>query len=103
MVNLATQLGGSIAVALLDVVVDRRMTFHSEVLGGAATLSRPPIVQFLQHSTLQELAQLVGTQALVLAYADATWVMMLIAIVCTPLVLLMRKPKARQAPVEIGG
>ncbi|HTJ28580.1 MAG TPA: DHA2 family efflux MFS transporter permease subunit [Candidatus Limnocylindria bacterium] len=104
MVNLATQLGGSIAVALLDVVVDRRMTFHSEVLGGNATLASPAVAKFLaQHGTLQQLASLVNDQALVLAYADATWVMMLIALVCTPLVLLMRKPKGHRGPVEMGG
>lgn len=103
MVNLATQLGGSMAVALLDVVVDRRMTFHSEVLDGNATLASPAVAQYVAHGgSLRSLAGLVDTQALVLAYADATYVMMLIALVCVPLVFLMRRRKAGVArPIAV--
>jgi DHA2 family multidrug resistance protein len=105
MINLATQLGGSVLIALLDVVIDRRMSFHSVVLGGSQTLASPQTVQFLtQGGTLAQLSQLVNTQALVLAFADATYAMMLIAFLCIPLVFLMRRPKpARHAALEVGG
>ncbi|MBV8636881.1 MAG: DHA2 family efflux MFS transporter permease subunit [Candidatus Eremiobacteraeota bacterium] len=95
MINLATQLGGSIAIALLDVVVDRRWTFHSSVLGAATNSGEPAVHQFFGHggSTIQ-LNGIVNTQAAVLAYADATVVMAVIALLCLPLVLLMRKPAA---------
>jgi DHA2 family multidrug resistance protein len=94
MVNLATQLGGSMCIALLDVVIDRRMTFHSEVLGSYANRAAPSVAQFLAHGgSLIQLSNIVNTQALVLAFADASFVMMLIALVCTPLIFLMRKPK----------
>jgi hypothetical protein len=35
----------------------------------------------------------VSTQAEILAYADATWLMALAAAVCTALMLLMRRPR----------
>lgn len=93
MVNLATQLGGSVAIAFLDVVVDRRWTFHSEILQGSVTPASQPVTLFLTHGSLAQLSQLITTQAAILAYADATWVMALTAAVCTPLVLLMRRPR----------
>jgi DHA2 family multidrug resistance protein len=94
MVNLATQLGGSAAVALLDVVIDQRMTFHSEVLDGNATLRSAAVQQFFAHGgALQQLAGIVGREASILAYADATWVIAAVAVICTPLVLLMRAPR----------
>jgi MFS transporter, DHA2 family, multidrug resistance protein len=94
MVNLATQLGGSAAVALLDVVIDQRMTFHSEVLDARATLQSTAVQQFLGHGGgLQQLAGIVGREAAILAYADATWVIGAVAVVCAPLVFLMRAPK----------
>ena len=43
MVNLGVQLGGSIAVALLDVVVDRRETMHSQILAAYQNIARQPI------------------------------------------------------------
>ena len=95
MINLGVQLGGSIAVALLDAVIDRRWTFHSDVLDAFANIHRLPIERFLHAGgTMHLLAMQIDAQASVLAYADATYVMMLIALLCTPLVLLMRKPRA---------
>jgi DHA2 family multidrug resistance protein len=104
MVNLATQLGGSIAVALLDVVIDQRETFHAEVLGTNANAASIPVQQFLAHGgTVTQLSQIVNSQAAILAFADATYVIAIVALAFTPLVFLMRKPKAPSGPVEVGG
>jgi MFS transporter, DHA2 family, multidrug resistance protein len=93
MVNLGVQLGGSIAIALLDVLVDRRMTLHSQVLAAYENIRRLPVEQFLQRGgTLVELANIVRSQSAVLAFADATYVMALVALLCVPLVLVMRRP-----------
>lgn len=102
-VNLAVQLGGSIAVALLDVVIDRRWAFHSAVLGGAIVPSNTTVQQYLAQGTAGQLAQLVNSQAAILAYADATFVTALIAAVFMPLVFIMRKPGKPAGPVEVGG
>jgi DHA2 family multidrug resistance protein len=99
-INLSLQLGGSIAVALLDVVIDRRWTFHSVVLGATETLARPEVRMFLRHGTAGSLAALVNTQAAILAYADATLVIAAITIACLPLVLLMRKRRPAAGRIE---
>ena len=104
MVNLATQLGGSISVALLDVVIDQRMTFHSEVLGANATAASIPVQHFFQQGgTAAQLSGIVNGQASILAFADATFVIALVALLFTPLVFLMRKPAKPAGPVEVGG
>jgi hypothetical protein len=70
------------------------MTFHSEVLGGNATLRSIAVQHFLAGSGgLQQLSAIVGREAASLAYADATWAIALVAAICTPLVFLMRKPR----------
>lgn len=102
-VNLATQLGGSIAVAGLEVLLDRRWAFHSAVLGGTATNAAPAVRQFLARGTPAQLAQLVNGQAAILSYADATIAIGVVAFVFLPLILLMRRPGGAQGPVELGG
>jgi DHA2 family multidrug resistance protein len=102
-INLSQQLGGSIAVALLDVVIDQRWTFHSILLGSTETLSRPEVRTFLRHGTVAQLSGVVNDQAAILSYADATLTIALISIVCVPLVLLMRKkkpPVGRTVPIQ---
>jgi DHA2 family multidrug resistance protein len=104
-VNLAVQLGGSVAVALLAVVIDRRAEFHSIIIGSAVNLKAPPVVQFLQQHSLAELSALVQGQAMVLSYADASFVVGLSSLICIPLIFFMRKRSGAPSmvKVEIGG
>jgi DHA2 family multidrug resistance protein len=104
-INLAVQLGGSVAVALLDVVIDRRAEFHSTVLGSAVNLTAQPVAQFLQSHSLAQLSALVQGQSLVLSYADASLLVGASSLVCIPLILLMRRRSAAPslAEIEIGG
>jgi DHA2 family multidrug resistance protein len=102
-INLSQQLGGSIAVAVLDVVIDQRWTYHSITLGATETLSRSEVRSFLRHGTAAQLSGVVNDQAAILSYADATLTIALISIVCVPLVFLMRKKKApagRTGPIH---
>lgn len=99
-VNLSTQLGGSIAVAGLAAYLDRRQAFHSDILRGAANASNSNVEQFLQSHPLGALAGAVDGQAIVLAYADATFAIAIVCLVSAPLILLMRKQKAPAAVVE---
>ncbi len=102
-INLSTQLGGAVTVAGLDVLIDRREAFHSEILGAGETLSNPAVHQFLQHGSAGGLSQFVNVQAVILAYADATLAIAIIAVLCAPLIFFMRKPTAPPGPIEIGG
>ena len=100
-INLSLQLGGSISVAALDVIIDRRWSFHSSVLGADATLRSPAVHAFLQHGgTAGQLAGLVNEQAAILAYADATMVIAVVCALCSPLVLFMRR--RRPSPLPAG-
>jgi DHA2 family multidrug resistance protein len=92
-INLATQLGGSIAVAGLSAYLDRRQTVHADALRGTATLANGNVQDFLRAHPLTELSGLVNGQALILAYADATFAITIVAFLGVPLVFLMRKAK----------
>jgi DHA2 family multidrug resistance protein len=97
-INLSTQLGGSIAVAALAIIIDWRWAFHSTILGAGQTLANPAVRLFLHGQTPGDLSNLVNAQAAIFAYADATRAIALICLVCSPLVLLMRKPVAQGEP-----
>jgi DHA2 family multidrug resistance protein len=100
--NLALQLGGSAGIAMLTVYVDQRETFHSTVLGGAATLSNLNVRGFVATTGhVIQLAHLLGTQSTVLSYADATYLIGALALLCIPLVFLLRRAEALHRTVEI--
>jgi len=97
--NLARQVGGSIATAVLVTVLVRSTTQHQAGLADSVTLHAFSVQQFLaanggQHSlqALQNLANSVVEQALVLAYADTSRLTAIITAVLAPLVLLLRRP-----------
>jgi MFS transporter, DHA2 family, multidrug resistance protein len=90
-INLSVQLGGSIAVALLNVIIDRRAEFHSSVLAGAATLASPAVIAFLHAHSLIQLDAIVQRQAIILSFADANFTIAVMSLLCIPLILLMHK------------
>jgi DHA2 family multidrug resistance protein len=92
-INLAVQLGGSISVALLDVLLAQREQFHSSILAANVVLSRPVIQQFVEAHPIAQLAQDVYLQSAVLSYADVTLAIAVVAAICVPLVFLMRPRK----------
>ncbi|MBD5657062.1 MAG: hypothetical protein IAI50_18075, partial [Candidatus Eremiobacteraeota bacterium] len=102
-VNLSTQLGGSISVAALEVLVDRRGTFHATALGSSINLANPNVQQFLAQGKIGQLSAIVNGQATVLAYADATLAVAVVCVVCLPLIFFMRRPKAPAGPIEVHG
>ena len=93
MVNLSLQLGGSITIAALDVVIDRSWAAHSQALGANVTMANPVVQQALQYGSVGGLANVVNQQSAILAYSDATYAIALLAFLFAPLIFLMRKPK----------
>jgi DHA2 family multidrug resistance protein len=87
------QLGGSISAAAIVAFLDRRLQFHQTVLAAEATLSRLPVVQFLQHGTPAQLAAAVTAQAAALAYADAFFVTGVLALLVAPGALLLARKR----------
>jgi DHA2 family multidrug resistance protein len=99
--NLARQVGGSIATAVLVTVLVRGVTQHQAALGSDVVLGAQSVHQYLQahggeHSVnaLSNLANLVTQQAYILSYADTSRLTALITLVLAPLVILMRRPRA---------
>ena len=93
--NLALQLGGSAGIAALTVFVDRREAFHSTILAGGATLAALHDHGFATApAQIAQLAHLIDTQSTVLSYADASYLIALLGVLCVPLVFLLRKPRA---------
>ncbi len=88
------QLGGSISSAAIVAFLDRREQFHQTVLAAEVTLSRLPVVQFLQHGTPAQLAASVTEQASALAYADAFFVTGVLALLITPGALLLARRRS---------
>ena len=113
--NLTRQLGGSIGIAALSTILDRRITFHRAMLSDSVSLYSPRTQARLQALTgamqsggsdsttadqqaLQLLNQTVSSQAALLAYEDLFKVVGWIFIVVLPLVFLLGKGKAAPVP-----
>ena len=98
-INLAIQLGGSISIAVLGTIVDRRQAFH---LAALAPLAGHSAISIPSASDIAQLAGTVSGQAIVLAYADTSYAVAALCILAMPLVFLMRKPRT-DVTVEFGG
>jgi DHA2 family multidrug resistance protein len=96
-VNLSVQLGGSISVAVLAVILHSRESFHSTIIGGGLTAANPQVQQFLTHGTLPQLAQLAYAQSAIISFGDVNYAIALLSVLCIPLVFLMRRRKVAGA------
>jgi MFS transporter, DHA2 family, multidrug resistance protein len=101
--NLALQPGGSAGIAALTVFVDQREAFHSTILSGAATLGGLNDRGFAAGPVqITQLAHLIDTQSTVLSYADASYLIALLGVLCIPLVFLLRRARVSRPTAEIG-
>ncbi len=87
--NLGLQLGGSAGIAALTVFIDQREAFHSTILAAGMTLGNLNVRDFAGSAAL--LAHLVDVQSIVISYADATYLIGILCILCLPLVFLLRR------------
>jgi DHA2 family multidrug resistance protein len=88
------QLGGSISSASIVAFLDQRLQFHQTMLASQATLARLPVIEFLKHGSLAQLAGAIAAQASVLAYADAFFVTGVLALIISPGVLFLARRRA---------
>ena len=99
--TLSTQLGGSVAVAMLDVLINQREMFHSTILGATVTISRLGLIGPQGTASLGTIANDVYKQSTIVSYADATYAVAALSAFSIPLILLLRKQKKLAEPVEI--
>ncbi|WP_244817921.1 MDR family MFS transporter [Caballeronia sp. Lep1P3] len=113
--NMARNLGGSVGLAILGTVIDRRNDFHAaairESVSANSVIAQERIAgsaaSFLAqggdmaHAKLQALGQLsmqIGQQAVVMTYSETFYVLAIALIACLPLAMLLKTPK--HAPGE---
>ena len=116
--NMARNLGGSIGLAIIGTVIDRRTTFHAAALResvsansliGQERLSAYAANWFahtgdLAYSHLRalgQLAQQIQIQAIVMTYSETFYLLGLALLACVPLALLLKTPRAPQ-PMSSG-
>jgi DHA2 family multidrug resistance protein len=93
--NFGLQLGGSAGIAVLTVFIDQREAFHSTILGAGMTLGNLNVRDFA--GSTAQLAHLVDVQSIVISYADATYLVGMLCVLCLPLVFLLRRRRAQPA------
>jgi DHA2 family multidrug resistance protein len=98
--NLARQIGGSIAIAVLVTILARSNAIHHTELASSVTLHSPAVEEFAQRRAAAgkqrvaiDLNRLVNAQAAVLSYADTARFVALISIGLAPLAFILRRPK----------
>jgi DHA2 family multidrug resistance protein len=99
MFNLARQLGGSVATALLITLLDRSSVTHQTRLAADMTARRAPVVAYLDarggtrsQAALAQLTGIVELQAQVLGYADTNRASAFVTLLLAPFVLLLKRP-----------
>lgn len=115
--SMMRNLGGSIGIAALASMIDRREHFHFSALAEAVTVNATRTQEYLAkvaaamqaHVTdpvqakaqaVAMLAQQVRREAYVMAYADAFWLVGVGLLISLLTVLILRKPDKKAAPVE---
>ena len=107
--NMARNLGGSIGLAIIGTVIDRRNTYHvatireslsaNSVLGqerlsamAAGWLARTGDAAYAKMRALGQLAALIRQQAMVITYSEVFYLLGIALLLCVPLALLLRTP-----------
>lgn len=117
--NMARNLGGSIGLAVIGTVIDRRNTFHvasiresltaNSLLGqdrlaasAAAWFARTGDMAYAKMRALGLLATQIRQQAMVITYSEIFYVLGVALLCCIPLALLLKTPNYG-APAASGG
>ncbi|MEA3015272.1 MAG: transporter, family, multidrug resistance protein [Sphingomonadales bacterium] len=103
LLNLSRSIGGSIGISVVTVLLARNLQVsHSDLASHVTQYSLPPVSPAIVHGapalTESAVAMLDGEinrQALMIAYLDDFHLMMIITLLALPLILLLRKPRAR--------
>ena len=107
--NMARNLGGSIGLALLGVLIDRRIEYHADRIRASVSANSQLLQDRLaaqasffaertgdlaqgHRQAVGQLAAQIHQQAMVLTYSDCFWILGIGLILMLPLILLLRKP-----------
>ncbi|POR54915.1 DHA2 family multidrug resistance protein [Paraburkholderia eburnea] len=108
--NMARNLGGSIGLAIIGTLIDRRETYHTAVLresisansligqerlasGAANWFAQTGDMAYSQMRSLGQIAAQIQQQSTVITYSETFWVLGIALAACVPLALLLKKPQ----------
>jgi DHA2 family multidrug resistance protein len=108
--NMARNLGGSIGLAIIGTVIDRRNTFHvaairesltaNSVLGQeriaantAGWFARTGDMAYAHMRALGQLSEQILQQAMVITYSEVFYLLGIALLLCVPLALLLKTPR----------
>ena len=114
--NMARNLGGSVGLALLGLLIDRRSTMHADVIAESVTANSPlaqeriagSAANFASHygdmaygqlQALRQLSAQIQQQAMVMTYSECFWLLGVAMIIVMPLIFLLRQPDMRDSPM----
>ncbi len=97
MFNLARQIGGSLAIAVLVTMLARQNAVHQTELASQVTLHAAAVGKYVQEhggpvASRAELDRLVRQQAVILSYADTARAVAVISLFLAPLAFLLKRP-----------
>lgn len=104
LLSLSQQLGGSLSTAILVTMLDRRTAFHQATLAAGITHANANVARLLAvtgPAGLQRIYGVVVREATTLAYADAFWMLGIVAFGLAPLVFLIRTQRS-SVPAGVG-
>jgi DHA2 family multidrug resistance protein len=102
--NLARNIGGSVGISVVTVMLARNVQIsHSDLAAHITQYSIPPISPAITQGappitdTVLMMADAeINRQALMIAYIDDFWLMMIVSLVAIPLLLLLKKGRKPQ-------
>ena len=107
--NMARNLGGSVGLALLGVLIDRRYAFHDAIIRESLSGNSPAGQAYLattlqgllehhadaayaQVQALGQLAAQIQREAMVMTYSEAFYLLAVALLLCIPLACLLKRP-----------
>ncbi|MED4351039.1 DHA2 family efflux MFS transporter permease subunit [Schinkia azotoformans] len=93
--NLIRQVAGSISIAILTMIMQKRAALHGSYMVESITLDNPAIFQVSGSSpiSLSTLGSLIQLESTTRGIADTFWIAALPLFLCIPLVFFFKKPK----------
>ncbi|CAG9202847.1 Multidrug resistance protein B [Paraburkholderia tropica] len=108
--NMARNLGGSVGLAIIGTLIDRRETFHTAMLresisansligqervasGAASWFAQTGDMAYSKMISLEQIASQIHQQSMVITYSETFWVLGIALAACVPLALMLKKPQ----------
>jgi len=110
--NMARNMGGSVGLAVIGVIIDRRNAYHVAVLRDSVTansligqeriaasaanwLARTGDAAYAKMQALGQLAQQIQQQAVVMTYSETFYLLAIGLLACIPLALMLKRPASQ--------